>query len=72
MQNGYVVQVLGPELAIEALVQWVETLLQARSITAIRRQDYNDVGPHSSMRRIPAARFADRGQFAANRSKMQR
>ena len=32
--------------------QWFETLLQARSTTAIWRQDYNEVRPHGSIGRI--------------------
>jgi putative transposase len=39
--------------------QWFETLNQARRATAIWRQDYNEVGPHSSLGRIPPARFAE-------------
>ena len=38
---------------------WFQTLNQARSATAIWRQDYNEVRPHSSIGRIPPARFAE-------------
>ena len=39
--------------------QWFETLHQAHNATAIWRQDYDEVRPHSSIERLPPARFAD-------------
>lgn len=39
--------------------QWFETLHQARSTIAAWRRDYNEVRPHSSLGRIPPARFAE-------------
>ena len=38
--------------------QWFETLPQARAAIAAWRQDYNEVRPHSSCRRMPPAKFA--------------
>jgi putative transposase len=38
--------------------QWFETLAQARQEIARWRRDYNEVRPHSSLGRIPPARFA--------------
>ena len=37
---------------------WFDTLPQARNTIAVWRQDYNEVQPHSSCRRIPPAKFA--------------
>jgi len=39
--------------------QWFETLHQARVTVAAWRRDYNEVRPHSSLGRIPPARFAE-------------
>ena len=36
-----------------------ETLHQARTSVAIWRTDYNEVRPHSSLGRMPPARFAE-------------
>jgi putative transposase len=50
-----------PPLAIvnECLNEdWFETLPQARAAITAWRQDYNEVRPHSSCRRIPPAKFA--------------
>ena len=38
--------------------QWFESLSQARECIAHWRRDYNEVRPHSSLGRIPPARFA--------------
>jgi putative transposase len=59
MQNGYIESFNGKfrdELLNE---QWFETLQQARSATTVWRQDYYEVRPHSSLGRIPPARFAE-------------
>ena len=59
MQNGYIESFNG-KFRDECLnEQWFETLDQARSATAIWRQDYNEVRPHGSIGRIPPARFAE-------------
>lgn len=59
MQNGYIESFNG-KFRDECLnEQWFETLHQARSTIAIWRQDYNEVRPHSSIGRIPPARFAE-------------
>ncbi|WP_395689326.1 IS3 family transposase [Caenimonas koreensis] len=49
MQNGY----------IESFEHWFQTLPQARVVIAAWRKDYNEVRPHSSIGRIPPARFAE-------------
>ena len=59
MQNGYIESFNGKfrdELLNE---HWFETLHQARSAMAAWRKDYNEVRPHSSVGRIPPARFAE-------------
>jgi putative transposase len=38
---------------------WFETLHQARMAVAVWRTDYNEVRPHSSLGRMPPARFAE-------------
>jgi putative transposase len=38
---------------------WFQTLQQARQTIADWRRDYNEVRPHSSIGRIPPARFAE-------------
>ena len=38
---------------------WFETLHQARVAVAAWRTDYNEVRPHSSLGRMPPARFAE-------------
>ena len=59
MQNGYIESFNG-KFRDECLnEQWFETLHQARAAIAIWRQDYNEVRPHSSVGRIPPARFAE-------------
>ena len=60
MQNGYIERFNG-KFRDECLhEQWFETLHQARSTIALWRQDYNEVSPHSSLGRMPPARFAER------------
>ncbi|NVO08262.1 MAG: transposase [Rhodoferax sp.] len=39
--------------------QWFDNLTQARSTISTWRQDYNEVRPHSSLGRIPPAKFAE-------------
>jgi putative transposase len=59
MQNGYIESFNG-KLRDECLNEhWFETLPQARTATADWRRDYNEVRPHSSLGRIPPARFAE-------------
>ena len=59
MQNGYIESFNG-KFRDECLSeQWFQALHQARSATAIWRQDFNQVRPHSSVGRIPPARFAE-------------
>lgn len=72
MQNGYIESFNG-KLRDECLnEQWFETLHQARVTVAAWRRDYNEVRPHSSLGRIPPARFAEqhrrRAGDAAQRS----
>ena len=58
MQNGYIESFNG-KLRDECLNEhWFETLPQARTALAAWRQDYNEVRPHSSCRRMPPALFA--------------
>jgi len=38
---------------------WFQTLHQARTAIGAWRQDYNQVRPHSSIGRIPPAKFAE-------------
>ena len=58
MQNGYIESFNG-KFRDECLnEQWFESLSQARECIARWRQDYNEVRPHSSLGRIPPARFA--------------
>ena len=45
--------------------QWFESLSQARECIARWRQDYNEVRPHSSLGRIPPARFAQQHRLRA-------
>jgi len=59
MQNGYIESFNG-RFRDECLNEhWFETLHQARSTIATWRQDYNEVRPHSSIGRMPPARFAE-------------
>jgi len=58
MQNGYIESFNG-KFRDECLNEhWFETLSQARHAIAVWRQDYNEVRPHSSCRRMPPAKFA--------------
>jgi len=58
MQNGYIESFNG-KFRDECLNEhWFETLQQARSAIATWRQDYNEVRPHSSCKRMPPAHFA--------------
>jgi putative transposase len=58
MQNGYIESFNG-KFRDECLNEhWFETLPQARHAIAVWRQDYNEVRPHSSCRRMPPAKFA--------------
>ena len=59
MQNGYIESFNGKFRDEHLNEQWFETLHQARSATAIWRQDYNEVRPHGTIGRIPPARFAE-------------
>lgn len=68
MQNGYIESFNG-KFRDECLnEQWFETLHQARSTIATWRQDYNEVRPHSSLGRIPPARFAELNRQRADDS----
>ena len=59
MQNGYIESFNG-KFRDECLnEQWFQTLHRARSAITAWRQDYNEVRPHSSVGRIPPARFAE-------------
>ncbi len=58
MQNGYIESFNG-KFRDECLNEhWFETLTQARTAIAEWRQDFNEVRPHSSCRRMPPAQFA--------------
>ncbi|MDP2380772.1 MAG: IS3 family transposase [Pseudohongiella sp.] len=58
MQNGYIESFNG-KFRDECLNEhWFETLPQARVAICAWRQDYNEVRPHSSCRRMPPAKFA--------------
>jgi len=59
MQNGYIESFNG-RFRDECLNEhWFETLHQARTEIGKWRRDYNEVRPHSSIGRIPPARFAE-------------
>jgi putative transposase len=59
MQNGYIESFNG-KFRDECLnEQWFNNLAQARSAISTWRQDYNEVRPHSSLGRIPPAKFAE-------------
>ena len=59
MQNGYIESFNG-KFRDECLNEhWFQTLHQARIAIAEWRRDYNEVRPHSSIGRIPPARFAE-------------
>ena len=58
MQNGYIESFNG-KFRDECLNDhWFSTLAQARATIAAWRQDYNQVRPHSSCKRMPPAQFA--------------
>jgi putative transposase len=58
MQNGCIESFNG-KFRDECLNEhWFESLHQARTAIAAWRQDYNEVRPHSSCKRMPPARFA--------------
>lgn len=60
MQNGYIESFNG-NFRDECLNEhWFQTLPQTHSEIAIWRQEYNEVRPHSNLRRIPPAEFAQR------------
>jgi putative transposase len=59
MQNGYIESFNGKFRDECPNEQWFQTLHQARAAVAAWRQDYNQVRPHSSLGRIPPARFAE-------------
>ena len=67
MQNGYIESFNG-RFRDECLNDnWFQTLHQARATIAAWRRDYNQVRPHSSIGRIPPARFAElRRRLAAD------
>jgi putative transposase len=59
MQNGYIESFNG-KFRDECLnEQWFDNLTQARSVVSTWRQDYNEVRPHSSLRRIAPAKSAE-------------
>lgn len=59
MQNGYIESFNG-KFRDECLNDhWFQTLPQARAAISVWRQDYNEVRPHSSIGRMPPARFAE-------------
>jgi putative transposase len=59
MQNGYIESFNG-KFRDECLNEhWFQTLHQARETIASWQRDYNEVRPHSSIGRIPPARFAE-------------
>jgi len=58
MQNAYIESFNGKRRDECLNEQWFETLTQARTTVAAWRTDYNEVRPHSSLGRIPPARFA--------------
>jgi putative transposase len=59
MQNGYIESFNG-KFRDECLNDhWFQTLHQARRTISDWRRDYNEVRPHSSIGRIPPARFAE-------------
>ena len=59
MQNGTIESFVG-KFRDECLNEhWFQSLKQARSEISAWRRDYNEVRPHSSIGRIPPARFAE-------------
>lgn len=66
MQNGYIESFNG-KFRDECLNDhWFQTLHQARTTISAWRQDYNEVRPHSSIGRMPPARFAERHRRLAD------
>ncbi|MFZ5578079.1 MAG: IS3 family transposase [Pseudomonadota bacterium] len=59
MQNGFIESFNGKFRDEHLNECWFETLHQARMAVAVWRQDYNEVRPHSSLGRMPPARFAE-------------
>jgi len=59
MQNGYIESFNGKFRDEHLNEAWFGTLHEARAALGIWRQDYNEVRPHSSLGRIPPARFAE-------------
>jgi putative transposase len=59
MQNGYIESFNGKFRDEHLNECWFETLHQARMAVAAWRTDYNEVRPHSSLGRMPPARFAE-------------
>jgi putative transposase len=59
MQNGYIESFNGKFRDEHLNEHWFESLDEARRAAAVWRQDYNQVRPHSSLGRIPPARFAE-------------
>lgn len=69
MQNGYIESFNG-KFRDECLNEdWFQSLQQARDAIAEWRRDYNEVRPHSSIGRIPPARFAERHRRQPRRSR---
>jgi putative transposase len=60
MQNGYIESFNGKFRDEHLNECWFQTLHQARLAAAAWRTDYNEVRPHSSLGRMPPARFAER------------
>ena len=59
MQNGYIESFNGKFRDEHLNEGWFQTLHEAREAAAIWRKDYNAVRPHSSLGRIPPAKFAE-------------
>lgn len=59
MQNGYIESFNGKFRDERLNEQRFDKLTQAKSVISTWRQDYNEVRPHSSLRRIPKAKFAE-------------
>jgi putative transposase len=71
MQNGYIESFNG-KFRDECLNEhWFQTLHQARTTIAEWRRDYNEVRPHSSIGRIPPARFAEQHRRLAGDAAQQ-
>ena len=59
MQNGCIESFNGKFRDDHLNESWFQTLHLAREAVAICRKDYNEVRPHSSLGRVPPARFAE-------------